>query len=101
VVQQENDALRQHIEELESASVRTPGSNTFTPASSSVSVIVPGSQTSTPVSPTNTPLDQPAEYSVSHLIDPVVNLTQLGDFTSDEARWVLFQSNNNVDVSCR
>ena len=33
VVQQENDSLRQRIVELESASVRAPGSHTFTPAS--------------------------------------------------------------------
>ena len=69
VVQQENTALRQRIDELESASVRTPDSHTSTPAL-----------------PANTPLDQPAEYLVSHLIDPVINLTQLGDFTTDDAR---------------
>jgi hypothetical protein len=61
MVQQENAAIRQRIEDLESASVRAPGT------------------TSTPASPANTPLDQPAEYLVSHLIDPVINLTQLGD----------------------
>ncbi len=33
------------------------------------------------------------------MIDPVVSLTQLGDFTTDEARWALFQSNSNVDVT--
>ncbi len=80
MVQQENAALRQRIEDLESASVRAPDS-----------------YTSTPASPVNTPLDQPAEYLVSHLIDPVINLTQLGDFTADEARWALFQSNNDLD----
>ncbi len=53
----------------------------------------------TPASPANTPLDQPAEYLVSHLIDPVINLTQLGDFTANEARWALFQSNNDVDAT--
>ncbi len=74
VVQQENAALRQCIKELESASVRAPGSHTFTPASPSVSVHVSGSHTSTPASPVNTPLDQPAEYLVSHLIDPVISL---------------------------
>ncbi len=99
VVQQENAALRQRIEELESASVRAPGSHTFTPASPSVSVHVSGSNTWTPASSANTPLDQPAEYLVSHLIDPVINLTQLGDFTADEARWALFQSNNDLDAS--
>jgi hypothetical protein len=97
VVQQENAALQQRIEELESASVRAPGSHTFTPASPSVSVYVSGSHTSTPASSANTPLDQPAEYLVSHLIDPVISLTQLGDFTSDEARRALFQSNNDLD----
>ena len=90
VVQQENAALRQRIEELESASVRAPGSHTFTPALPSVSVHVSGSHTSTPASPANMPLDQPAEYLVSHLIDPVISLTQLGDFTADEARRALF-----------
>jgi hypothetical protein len=98
VVQQENAALRQRIEELESASVRAPGSHTFTPASPSVSVHVSDSHTSTPTSPANTPLDQPAEYLVSHLFDPVISLTQLGDFTADEARWALFQSNNDLEV---
>jgi protein-tyrosine phosphatase len=83
VVQQENDSLRQSIEELESASVWAPGSHTFTPASPSVSVLAPGSPPSTPVSPANTPLNQPAEYLVSHLIDSVISLTQLGDFTTD------------------
>jgi hypothetical protein len=39
VVQQENTALRQCIEELESASVSVPGSHTSTPASPSVSVL--------------------------------------------------------------
>ncbi len=53
----------------------------------------------TPASPANTPLDQPAEYLVSHLIDPVINLTQLGDFTANEARWSLFQSNNDLDTT--
>ncbi len=86
VVQQENTALRQRIDELESASVRTPDSHTFTPPSHSISVHVSGSHTSTPALPANTPLDQPAEYLVSHLIDPVINLTQLGDFTTDDAR---------------
>ncbi len=63
-VQQENAALRQRIEELESASVSAP-----------------------------------AEYLVSHLFDPVISLTQLGDFTVDEARWALFQSNNDLDTA--
>jgi hypothetical protein len=89
VVQRENAALRQRIEELESAS----------PASPSVSALVPGSHTSIPASPANTPLDQPAEYLVSHLCDPVISLTQLGDFTADEARWALFQSNNDLDAA--
>jgi hypothetical protein len=75
VVQQENATLRQSIEELESVSVRAPGSHTFTPASPSVSVLVPGSHTSTPASPANTTLDHPAEYLVSHLIDLVISLT--------------------------
>jgi hypothetical protein len=82
VVQQENAVLRERIEELESASVRVPDSHTFTPAS-----------------PANTPFDQPAEYLVSHLIDPVISLTHLGDFTSDETRWALFQSNNDLDTT--
>ncbi len=82
VVQQENVALRQRIEDLESASV-----------------LAPNSHTSTPVSPANTPLDQPAEYLISHSIDPVISPTQLVDFTSDEARWALFQSNNDLDAS--
>ncbi len=99
VVQQENAALRQRIEELESASVRAPGSHTFTPTSPSVSVHVSGSHTSTPASPANTPLDQPAEYLVSRLIDPVISRTQLGDFTADEARRALFQSNNDLDAT--
>jgi hypothetical protein len=99
VVQQENTALRQRIEELESASVRAPDPHISTPASPSVSVLVPDSHTSTPASPANTPLDQPAEYLVSHLIDPVISLTQLGDFTTDEARWSLFQSNNDLDAA--
>jgi hypothetical protein len=99
VVQQENAELRQRIEELESASVHAPGSHTFTPASSSVSVHVSGSHTSTPASPANTPLDQPAAYLVSHLIDPVISLAQLGDFTADGARRALFQSNNDLDAS--
>ena len=43
----------------------------------------------------NTPPDQPAG---SHLVDPVDSLRQ-GDFTTDEARWALFQSNNIVDVA--
>jgi hypothetical protein len=47
----------------------------------------------------NTPLDQPAEYLVSRLFDPVISLTQLGDFTADEARWALFQSNNDLDAA--
>ncbi len=98
VVQKQNAGLRQRIEELESASVRAPGSHTSTPASPSVSALVPGSHTSTPASPANTPLDQPAEYLVSHLCDPVISLTQLGDFTADEARWALFQSNNDLDA---
>jgi hypothetical protein len=90
VVQLENVAFRKHIEELESASLRVS-----TPASS-------GSHTSTPASSTpdllanNTPSDQPEG---SHLVDPVFRLTQLGDFTADEARWVFFQSNNIVDVT--
>ncbi len=99
MVQQENAALRQRIEELESASVRAPGSHTFTPASPSVSLHVSGSHTSTPASPANMPLDQPAEYLVSHLIDPVISLTQLGDFTADEARRALFQSNDDLDAT--
>jgi hypothetical protein len=99
VVQQENGALRQCIEELESASVYAPGSHTFTPASPSVSVLVPGSHTSTHASPVNTPLDQPSEYLVSHLIDPVISLTQGGDFTTDETRWALFQSNTDLDAA--
>jgi hypothetical protein len=99
VVQQENAALRQRIEELESASVQDPASHTSTPVSPSVSALVPGSHTSNPASPVNKPLDQPAEYLVSHLIDPVICLTQLGDFTADEAPWALFQSNNDLDVS--
>ena len=90
MVLQENAALQKRVEELESASVRasTPrssGSHTSTPASS------------TPASPANnTPPDQPAG---SHLVDPVVSLRQLGDFTDDEARWALVQSNNIVDVA--
>ncbi len=99
VVHQENTALRQLIEELESACVRSPDSHTFTPASPSVSVHVPGSHTSTPASPVNTSLDQPAEYLISHLFDPVIILTQLDDFTTDEARWALFQSNNDLDAA--
>jgi hypothetical protein len=82
MVQQENAAFRKRIEELESASVHAPDSHTSTPAS-----------------PANTPLEQPAGYLDSHLNDPVVNLTQLGNFTVDEARWALAQSNNNVDVA--
>jgi hypothetical protein len=90
MILQENAAFRKRIDELESASVRasTPtssGSHRSTPASS------------TPASPANNmPPDQPAG---SHLVDPVVSLTQLGDFTADEARWALFQSNNIVDVA--
>jgi hypothetical protein len=90
VVQLENAAFRKRIEDLESASLRTS-----TPASSD-------SHTSTPVSSTpassenNTSPDQPV---ASHLVDPVVSLTQVGDFTEDEARWVLFQSNNIVNVA--
>ena len=90
MVLQENAALQKRVEELESASVRasTPrssGSHTSTPASS------------TPASPANnTPPDQPAG---SHLVDPVVSLRHLGDFTDDEARWALVQSNNIVDVA--
>jgi hypothetical protein len=80
MVQQENAALRQRIEDLESVSVRAPGS------------------TSTSASAANTPLDQPSEYLVSHLIDPVINLTQ-GDFTANEAWWALFQSNNDLDAT--
>ncbi len=99
VVQQENTALRQRIEELESASVHAPGSHTFTPTSPSVSVFVSGSHTSTPASPANTPLDQPVEYLVSHLIDPVISFTHLGDFTTDEERWVFFRSNNDLDTA--
>ncbi len=99
MVQQENAALCQCIEELESAYVCAPGSHTFTPASPSVFVHVSGSHSSTPASPENTPLDQPAEYLVSHLIDPVISLTQLGDFTVDEAWWTLFQSNNDLDTA--
>ncbi len=53
MVQQENAALRQRIEELESASVRAPGSHTSILASTSVSALVPGSHTSTPASPAN------------------------------------------------
>ena len=77
MVQLENAAFRKRIEELESVYVRAS-----TPASS-------GSHTSTPASSTppspmnNTPPDQPPG---SHLVDPVVSLTQLGDFTADEAR---------------
>jgi hypothetical protein len=99
VVQQENAALRQRIKELESASVRASGPHTFTPASPSISVHVPCSHTSTPASPANTPLDQPAEHLVSHLIDPVISLTQMVDFTEAEARWALFQSNNDLDAA--
>jgi hypothetical protein len=44
-------------------------------------------------------LDQPAEYLVSNLFDPVISLKQLGDFTADEARWALFQSNNDLDTA--
>jgi hypothetical protein len=84
MVLQENAALQKRIEELESASVRAS-----TPTSSPA--------WSTPASPANnTSPDQPAG---SHLVDPVVSLRQLGDFTADEARWVLFQSNNIVDVA--
>jgi hypothetical protein len=85
-VLQLNATLQKRVEELESAAVRAS-----TPRSSG------GSHTSTPASPANnTPPDQPAG---SHLVDPVVSLRQLGDFTDDEARWALFQSNNNVDVA--
>ncbi len=42
VVQQENAALRQRFEDLESASMCAPGSHTSTPASPSVSALVPG-----------------------------------------------------------
>jgi hypothetical protein len=89
MVLQENAALQKRVEELESASVRasTPrssGSHTSTPASS------------TPASPANNTPDQPAG---SHLVDPVVSLRQLGDFTADESRWALFRSNNIVDVA--
>ncbi len=99
VVQQENAALRQRIEELESASVRAPDSHTSTPASPSVFVLVPDSHTSTPALPANTPLDQSAEYLVSDLINPVISLTQPDDFTTDEAWWALFQSNNDLDTA--
>jgi len=90
MILQENAAFRKRVEELESASVRasTPtssGSHRSTPASS------------TPASPANnTPPDQPAG---SHLVDPVVFLTQLGNFTADEARWAFSQSNYNA-LSC-
>ncbi len=67
-----------------------PGSHTFTPISPSVSVHVSGSHTSTPALTVNTPLDQPEEYLVSHLIDAVISLTQLVDFTVDETWWALF-----------
>jgi hypothetical protein len=33
------------------------------------------------------------------MIDPVISLTQLGDFTADEARWTLFQSNNDLGAA--
>jgi hypothetical protein len=49
--------------------------------------------------PVNTSLDQPAGYREFHLLDPVVNLTQLVNFTVGESRWALSQSNNNVDVA--
>jgi hypothetical protein len=90
MILQENAAFRKRIDELESASVRasTPtssGSHRSTPASS------------TPASPANnTPPDQPAE---SHLVDPVVFLTQLGNFNADEARWALSQSNYNAHAA--
>jgi hypothetical protein len=76
VVHQENVVFRKHIEELESVFVRT----------------------STPVSSANTPLDQPEGNLDSHLFDSVVFLTQMGNFTKDEARWALSQSNNNEHV---
>jgi hypothetical protein len=41
----------------------------------------------------------PAEYLFSHLIDPVISLTQLDDFTGDEARRALFQSNDDLDAA--
>jgi hypothetical protein len=78
-VPRKNAAFRKCIEELDSAYVHTSGSHTSTPAS-----------------PVNTPLDQPAR---SHLVDPVVSLTQLGDFTTDDARWAFSHSNNDVDVT--
>jgi hypothetical protein len=85
MVLQANAAFQKRVEELESASVRVS-----TPRSS-------GSHTSTPASSVNnTSPDQPAG---SHLVDPVVSLRQLGDFTDDEARWELLQSNNIVDVA--
>ncbi len=62
VVQQENAMFRNHIEELESVLVRA----------------------STPDSPSNMSLDQPAGILDSHLLDPVVFLTQMGNFTEDE-----------------
>jgi hypothetical protein len=74
VVQQENDMFRKSIEELESVSMNT----------------------STPASPTNMPLDQPAGILDSHLLDPVVFLIHLGNFTEDETWWALSQSNNNT-----
>jgi hypothetical protein len=90
MILQENAAFRKRIEELESASVRAS-----TPTSSGSPRSTPAS--STPASPANNmPPDQPAG---SHLVDPVVSLTQLGDFTADEARWALSQSNNIVDVA--
>ncbi len=33
------------------------------------------------------------------MVDPVVSLRQLGDFTADDVQWALFQSNNIVDVA--
>ncbi len=78
VVQRENAAFWKHIEGLESASVRAPGSHTSTPAS-----------------PANTPPDQTTGF---HLTDPVVSLTQLGDFTACDVWWSLSHSNNDVGV---
>jgi hypothetical protein len=76
VVQQENVMFRKSIEGLESVSVRT----------------------STPASPVNMPLDQPAGILDSHLLDPVVFLTQMGNFTEDDARRAISRSNNNAHV---
>jgi hypothetical protein len=77
VVHQENAMFRKRIEELESVSVCA----------------------STPASPVSMPLDQPAGILDSHLLDPVVFLTQMGNFTEDEARRAFSQSNNNAHVA--